>query len=73
MQTKRQSFIETLLNVGIGFFITMLSFYMVFPLLGIASNPAKNTLLTLYFTILSIARNYFLRRYFNRKAKSSHK
>lgn len=59
---------ETLLNVTIGFFITMGSFYIVFPALGIESNPTKNTLLTLYFTVLSIARNYFLRRYFNKKS-----
>ncbi|OJJ21101.1 hypothetical protein BKI52_11055 [marine bacterium AO1-C] len=69
MQTKRQSLVETLLNVGIGFVITMVSFYIVFPVLGIESNPAKNTLLTIYFTILSIARNYFLRRHFNKKLK----
>ncbi|HAS44616.1 MAG TPA: hypothetical protein DCS93_29320 [Microscillaceae bacterium] len=69
MQTKKQSLIETLLNVGIGFFITMVSFYIVFPVLGIESNPTKNTLLTLYFTVLSIARNYFLRRHFNRKLR----
>ena len=68
MQTKTQSLLETLLNVTIGFFITMGSFYIVFPALGIESNPTKNTLLTLYFTVLSIARNYFLRRYFNKKS-----
>jgi hypothetical protein len=67
MQNKKQSFIESLINVTIGFFITMTSLYILFPILGIESNTGKNTIITLYFTSLSILRNYFLRRYFNKK------
>lgn len=67
MQNKKQSLIESLINVTIGFFITMVSLSIIFPVLGIESNTGKNTIITLYFTGLSILRNYFLRRYFNRK------
>ena len=67
MQTKKQSFIESLTNVAIGFFITMISLHIIFPILGIENNSGKNLILTIYLTVLSILRNYFLRRYFNRK------
>lgn len=67
-QTKKQSFIESLLNVSVGFLITIISLNLLFPLLGIESNYTKNIALTLYFTILSIIRNYAIRRFFNKKS-----
>jgi hypothetical protein len=67
MQTKKQSFIESLANVIIGFFITIISLHIIFPILGIENDSGKNIILTIYLTALSILRNYFLRRYFNRK------
>ncbi|MBG6167036.1 hypothetical protein IWQ47_000094 [Aquimarina sp. EL_43] len=67
MQTKKQSFIESLANVTIGFCITMISLHIIFPILGIENNSGKNIILTIYLTVLSILRNYVLRRYFNRK------
>ncbi len=67
MQTKKQSLIESLTNVTVGFFITIISLHIIFPILGIENNLGKNIILTVYLTFLSILRNYFLRRYFNRK------
>lgn len=67
MQTKRQSFVESLINVLIGYIISLLSLFIIFPILGIESNPGKNIIITLYFTLISIGRSYFLRRYFNQK------
>lgn len=69
MQTKRQSFIESLTNVAVGYSISLLSLFIIFPLLGIESSTPKNLLITLYFTLLSIVRSYVLRRFFNKKAK----
>lgn len=69
MQTKKQSFIESLANVTIGFFITMISLHIIFPIMNIETSSGKNVILTTYLTVLSILRNYFLRRYFNRKQK----
>ncbi len=69
MQSKKQSLIESLLNVTVGFFITMISLHLIFPLLGIENNSGKNFILTIYLTVLSILRNYFLRRYFNKKQR----
>lgn len=70
MQTKKQSFIESLLNVTVGFLITIISLHLIFPLLGMENHSGKNILITLYLTVLSILRNYILRRYFNKKTTS---
>jgi len=67
MQTKKQSFFESLANVTVGFFITIISLHIIFPMLGIENHSGKNILITIYLTILSILRNYVLRRYFNKK------
>lgn len=67
MQTKKQSFIESLANVTIGFLITIISLHIIFPLLSIENHSGKNIVLTIYLTTLSILRNYILRRYFNKK------
>ncbi|RSC95880.1 DUF7220 family protein [Tenacibaculum litoreum] len=70
-QTKKQSLIESLINVSIGFFITILSLNIIFPILGIESNSKKNIVLTFYFTLLSIIRNYIIRRLFNKKNRAN--
>jgi surface polysaccharide O-acyltransferase-like enzyme len=58
--------IESLVNVALGFFITITSLYIIFPLIGLENHHDKNLILTAYLTVMSILRNYFLRRYFNR-------
>ncbi len=67
MQTKKQSLYEALINVGIGYTISLVSLFLIFPLLGIESSTANNVLISLYFTVISILRGYFLRRFFNKK------
>jgi len=67
MQTKKQSLIESLFNVAVGFVVTMVSLHIIFPVLGIENNSGKNIIITIYLTVLSILRNYFIRRYFNKK------
>jgi len=69
MQTKKQSFLESLTNVAIGYLISLISLFIIFPILGIESSTSKNLIITLYFTLISIARSYILRRYFNKKLK----
>jgi len=71
-QTKKQSFIEACTNTAVGFGISLLFIFIILPLLGIHSTPGKNVTITLYFTVISIARSYVLRRFFNRtKAKAT--
>jgi len=65
-QTKRQSFIESCLNVAIGFGVSMAAQIAVFPLFGIRIELASNIIIGAIFTAISIARSYCVRRLFNR-------
>jgi len=69
-QTKKQSFIESLTNVAIGYVVSLISLFLIFPLMGIESSISKNLLITLYFTVVSILRSYVIRRWFNKKTAS---
>ena len=67
MQTKTQSLIESCINILIGYFVSLLSQIAIFPLFDIYVTLQDNLLIGLYFTIISLARSYLLRRYFNKK------
>ena len=58
MQTKKQSFIESLTNVAIGYLISLLSLFIIFPILGIESSTGKNLIITLYFTLITLYGSY---------------
>lgn len=67
MQTKKQSFIESLTNTAIGFSVSYASTFLIFPLMGFNSSGTQNLIITIYFTIISILRSYIIRRFFNKK------
>lgn len=69
MQTRFQSFIESLINILIGYLTALLSQVLIFPLFNIDVTFQDNLLIGLYFTIISLARSYLVRRYFNNKNK----
>jgi hypothetical protein len=69
MQTKRQSIIESITNTAVGYGISLVSLFLIFPVLGIESSPQKNIAISAYFTVISILRGYVLRRFFNKKHK----
>lgn len=64
-QTRLGSLIESLINVLIGFGISLVITAVVLPAYGHAVTLVDNLQITLIFTIASIARSYLLRRYFN--------
>lgn len=66
-QTKKQSLIEVITNTAIGFLISLVSTFIIFPLVDIESTGGKNVIVTIFFTGISIARSYIVRRYFNKK------
>ena len=70
MQSKRESMIETLTNVGIGWFISFIANMLVLPLFGYNINLTDGVLISIIFTIISIVRGYVVRRWFNLKEKS---
>ena len=65
-QTRKQSAIETVAGVAIGFSVSLLASVIVFPLFGHSFTLGQNIAITIIFTILSIARGYAVRRLFNR-------
>ena len=65
MQTKKQSLIEIIISTAIGFVVSLISTFVFFPIVGINSTSSKNVVITIFFTVISIARGYFIRRIFN--------
>lgn len=65
MQTRRQSMIETCINVAIGYGVALASQVLIFPLFGIHIPLSSNLMIGAFFTVISIARGYLVRRLFN--------
>lgn len=65
MQTRRQSLIETVAGVAIGFLLSIAASFVVYPLFGHSFTLSQNIGITIIFTMLSIARGYGVRRFFN--------
>jgi hypothetical protein len=66
MQSKKFSLIESISNVLIGYWVSFISQLLVFPLFNIHVPIKDNLYIGLWFTGISIARSYILRRTFNR-------
>lgn len=65
MQSRRQSMIETAASVAIGYLVALASQLAIFPLFGIHATLSDNLLIGAWFTVISIIRGYFVRRFFN--------
>lgn len=65
-QSKTQSFIESLLNIGVGYVIAVSAQMIIFPMFGMIVPLADNLLIGLMFTVVSLVRSYYLRRLFNK-------
>ena len=66
MQSKKMSLIETLSSVAIGYIISLAAQMIIFPIFGINVSFEDNLLIGLFFTVVSIIRGYYVRRFFNR-------
>ncbi|MDQ2107013.1 MULTISPECIES: hypothetical protein [unclassified Vibrio] len=67
MQSKKHSFIESVTNVLVGYWVSVLSQLLIFPIFGVHLRIEENLLISFYFTLISIGRSYSIRRLFNRK------
>ena len=68
VQSKKQSTVETITNVGIGYFIAMALNLFVLPyfIVGIAEQSIKTAILIgIIYTGTSMIRSYIFRRLFN--------
>lgn len=57
--------IETCINVAIGYGVALASQVLIFPLFGIHIPLSSNLMIGAFFTVISIARGYLVRRLFN--------
>jgi hypothetical protein len=65
MQTRRQSLSETAASVAIGYLVALVSQLAIFPLFGIQIAMTDNLMIGAWFTVISIVRGYYVRRFFN--------
>lgn len=68
-QSKKASLVEALSNTVIGFAINYTANLVILPLFfGHSISLAANFGMGLIYTVISVARSYVLRRWFNMKA-----
>ena len=67
MQTKKQSLIESITNVAIGYIVAVISNAAILPLFGVNLAFSDSMLIAVWFTVISVIRGYAVRRYFNKR------
>ena len=65
-QTKTHSILESITNTGIGVLITLIFSPIIYSMVGMKYTYSQLGMATILFTILSIARGYIVRRFFNK-------
>ncbi len=63
-QSRAMSMLESILNIAIGFGISLAAQAFFLPLLGVQISLQQNLLFALIMTVISIVRSYLLRRLF---------
>ena len=66
MQNRLNSFIESVVNVIIGFLINFIANIYILPLFGFNITISQSIQIGLIFTLISIIRSYLIRRWFNK-------
>ena len=65
MQSRLQSLLESFANITVGYLVALATQMIVFPLMNIPVRLDQNLMIGAIFTVVSLARNYALRRLFN--------
>jgi hypothetical protein len=66
MQSRRQSLIEAITNVVVGYALAVLTQIVVFPWFGLKVSLNDNLAISAMFVMISLLRSYALRRLFER-------
>lgn len=69
-QTRAHSFLESITNTAVGYVINLTAQVLIFPVFGIYVPLRTNIGISLFFTVISIARGYALRRWFTGKTEA---
>lgn len=64
-QSKLESFIESFINISIGFVISYLAWPLCASMFGVDYDHSQQLNIVMFFTVLSVARSYIVRRWFN--------
>lgn len=64
-QSRLGSFMESLVNIIIGYTIAVAAQMVIFPIYGIHVAHSVHFEMGLFFTVVSLVRSYLLRRLFN--------
>ena len=67
MQSKKQSLIETLTSVFVGWLIGVILNLTILPLFDYNITVVDSLWVSLIFTVVSVIRGYVIRRFFNSK------
>ena len=70
-QTKLGSLIEALFNTAIGFIVSFIAWPVAAYLFDMEYTRAQHFEVVAFFTVISIARGYVVRRWFNAKLHST--
>lgn len=70
-QTRLGSLIESLANIAIGYWVALLSQIVIFPLYGVHVPLSADLAIGAWFTLVSLARSYVLRRFFNARIRAA--
>lgn len=63
-QSKRMSLLESAINIGVGFGISLGAQILFLPMLGVQINHTQNFVFACIMTVISLARSFLLRRLF---------
>lgn len=69
MQTKKNSLKESIINTLVGFITTLLVSPLIYWVVGVKMTYSEMSVTTVMFTVISIIRNYVIRRWFNKKER----
>ncbi len=69
MQSKRESMIETLTSVFVGWLIGVILNLTILPLFNYNITVVDSLWVSLIFTVISVIRSYVIRRFFNSKER----
>ena len=64
-QSKKHSMLESVANVAVGFLLAFATQTLVFPFFGVYLQPIENLAIAVVFTVISVLRSYYMRRFFN--------
>lgn len=65
-QSRLESLIESTINIGSGFFISLaLWVFVIVPVWNVPVTFGDNLIITAAFTVVSVIRSYVWRRFFN--------